>query len=150
MIFRLCGSMRTRSSIITRMVSMSIVLEMAMPYAPASALEERKLRISVSVPANSSQFTDGTYTLADLFFRRMQDAQARQIAQVQRLARDREHARDHGLRSDHGRAGRQHDQDGQQPARREQIERILDRGRIGEQQRALAEVIQHQRRPARS
>ena len=47
---------------ITRMPSISIVLEIAMPYAPASALEDWNTRTSVIVPTNSSQFTVGTYT----------------------------------------------------------------------------------------
>ena len=41
---------------------MSIVLEIAMPYAPASALEDWNTTISVIVPANSSQLSVGTYT----------------------------------------------------------------------------------------
>ena len=39
---------------------MSIVLEIAMPYAPASAVEDWNTMINVIVPANSSQLSVGT------------------------------------------------------------------------------------------
>ena len=106
---------RTRSSMITRMLSMSIVLEIAMPYAPASALEDWNTTISVIGAREQHPVQRRHVHLADLFLGGMTDAQARQVTEIERLARDREHAGDDRLRRDHRRGRRQHDQQRQQP-----------------------------------
>src|SRR5437667_43876 len=49
------------------------------------------------------------------------------------------------MRGDDGRARREHDQRQECPAGREQVERILDRGRVVNDQRALTEIAEHQR-----
>ena len=83
--------------------------------------------------------------LAFLRLRGVQDQHARQEAKLDRLAGEREGAGDHRLAGDHGGHRRQDDQRQQRPWRRHQEERIFDRRRIGQHQRALAEVVQHQR-----
>ena len=75
----------------------------------------------------------------------MRDGQPRAIAHLDCLTGQRKRARDHGLRGDDGRAGREHDQRQERPAGREQVERILDRGRVVDDQCALAEIVEHER-----
>jgi hypothetical protein len=71
---------------------------------------------------------------------------ARRIAELDRLLRDRIHAGNHRLRGDHrGRRGQAHQRQ-QEPVGRHQVEGVPDRRRVFEQQRALAEVVEQQRR----
>ena len=65
-----------------------------------------------------------------------------QVAELHRLLRDRERARDHGLRGDHRRHGREDHHRDVGPVGEEQEERVGDRGRVVEDQRALAEVVE--------
>ena len=74
------------------------------------------------------------------------DMHARQEAELDRLLRQREHARDDRLRGDHGGEGGERDQRVMHPVRRELVERIIDRAGVGDQQRRLPEIVQHQRR----
>ncbi|MNM96541.1 hypothetical protein D3C81_1090210 [compost metagenome] len=84
--------------------------------------------------------------LARFHFRGMDNAHRRQIAQAHRLAGQGEHAGNHRLRGDDRSQRRQYQQRDQRPVRRQQEERVLDRLGIFQQQRALAEIVQHQRR----
>jgi hypothetical protein len=70
----------------------------------------------------------------------------RRIAQLHRLLRDRKRAGDHRLRCDDRRHRRERDQRVERPRRRQQVERIRDRRRIDDQQRALAEIVERERR----
>ena len=79
-------------------------------------------------------------------FRGVADFEARQQAELDRLPRQRIGAGDHGLARDHGRGGRQRDHRDQRPVREHQEERIFDRLRIGDHQRALPQIVQRQRR----
>ena len=76
----------------------------------------------------------------------MLDRHARDVAQLHRLPRDRIGAGDHRLRGDHRGHGRQHDHRDPAPLRHAEEERIACRAWVFEQQRTLAEVVQHQRR----
>ncbi|MNP27642.1 hypothetical protein D3C76_1205640 [compost metagenome] len=71
---------------------------------------------------------------------------ARDIAQLHGLVGQGEGAGNHCLGGDHrGQGGQQHH--GQQrPARRQQVEGVTCGGGVGEDRRALAEVVQHQAR----
>ncbi len=72
------------------------------------------------------------------------DLETRQEAQLHRLLRDREGARDHRLARDHG-GHRGEDHERQPcPVRRHQVERVLDHPGIGQQQCALAHIIEQQ------
>ena len=73
------------------------------------------------------------------------DPQPGQEAQRHGLAGDRERAGDHGLRRDHGGDGREHDHGQQRPRRHQQEERVGDGLGVGEDQRALAEVVEGER-----
>ena len=74
------------------------------------------------------------------------DLHARQQAELDRLPGEREGAGDDGLAGDDGR-DRRHDDEGQQQALGgEPVERIVDRRRVGEDQCALAEIVEPQRR----
>ena len=70
------------------------------------------------------------------------------IAQLHRLVGDREGAGDHGLRCDDRGAGRQQDQGQLRPLGRgrQKVEGALEGVGVGEKERALSEVVQHQRR----
>ena len=84
--------------------------------------------------------------LPDLPLRGVVDPQARHVAELDRLAREREGARDHGLRGDdRGRRGEE-DERQEAPLRRELEERVVGRGRARQEERALAEVVQEERR----
>ena len=83
--------------------------------------------------------------LAELARRGVDDVHARQEAELHRLVGDRVGARDHRLRSDHGSGGGERHHRIERPARHEQVERVLHRLGLDEQQRALAEIVQHQR-----
>ena len=76
----------------------------------------------------------------------MHDLHAREVAELDGLPRQREDAGDDRLRRDDGRHRRQNHQRIERPFRREQIERIVRGGRIADQQRALAEVVEDERR----
>ena len=76
----------------------------------------------------------------------MADFEPRQQAELDRLPRQRIGAGDHGLARDHGRRRRQRDHRDQRPVREHQEERILDRLGIGDQKRALPQIIHRQRR----
>ena len=84
--------------------------------------------------------------LADFAHIRVQDVQPRQVAQLNHALGGREGAGDQRLRCNH-RGGRgQNHQGHQRPFRRHQVERVAHGGRVGQQQRALAKVVQRQRR----
>ena len=83
--------------------------------------------------------------LAVLAGRGVQDLDARAQAQQRRLLRHREGAGDRRLRGDHRRHGRQHHQRIERPARPEAEERIFQGRDVGQQQRALAVVVDEQR-----
>jgi hypothetical protein len=74
----------------------------------------------------------------------VQHPHPRQEAELDRLLRQRERAGDDGLRGDDGGQRREQHQRHVRPARRQQVERVLDGGRVAQQQGALAEVVQHQ------
>ena len=78
--------------------------------------------------------------------RGVQDGEPRQQAELDRLPHQRIGAGDHRLARDHGGGGGEHDHRQQQRFRHQPIERILDRRRIGQHQRALAEIVDQQRR----
>ncbi len=61
-------------------------------------------------------------------------------------ADQRKGAGDHRLAGDHGRRGRQQNQRQQAPGRGEQVERVRNRFGVGDDQRALAEIVADQRR----
>ena len=69
---------------------------------------------------------------------------ARQETELDRLLRQGEHAGDDGLRRDHGGQRRERDQRVMYPVRRELVKRIFKRTRIGDEQRGLSEIIEHQ------
>ena len=74
----------------------------------------------------------------------MQHLQTRQETHLHHLLGHAESTRDQRLRSDHGRSRRQTHQWHQQPIRGHHVKRIFHSFRIGQQQRTLAEVVQHQ------
>lgn len=76
----------------------------------------------------------------------MNDPQARQVAELQGLAGDRERAGDDRLRGDHGRDAREEDHRHAQPVGNEHIDRVGRDGRVLEDVRALAEVVERERR----
>ena len=67
------------------------------------------------------------------------------VPELDALLREGERPRDERLRRDDGGRGGDHEERHLERRRGEQIERIARRGRIAEQQRALAEVVQEQR-----
>ena len=77
----------------------------------------------------------------------MDDLQARQDTPLDRLLRHRERPGDDRLAGDDRHGGRQDHQRQAQPGRREHVERAFQRRRPHpRQQRALAHIIEHQRR----
>ena len=76
----------------------------------------------------------------------VQNVQARQVAQLNHLLGDAEGPGNQGLRGNHCCHGGQDDQRYQGPIWRHHVKRIFNRSRILQQQRALAEVIQGERR----
>ena len=80
--------------------------------------------------------------LPDLGRRGVADRHARQVAELDRLPGEREHARDHRLRGDDGGERGEHDQREQPPVRRQVVEGLLDRQRLVQDQRALAEIVE--------
>ena len=74
------------------------------------------------------------------------DPHARAKPHLHRLPSEREDAGDERLGGDDGRQRRQRDQRNQGPMRRQFVERAVDRRGIGEDERALAEIVQQQRR----
>ncbi len=84
--------------------------------------------------------------LADRVARGVVDLHARQEAELDRLLGQRIDAGDDRLRGDHGGDRGQSDQRILRPGGRELIERVVKRGRIGDQQRGLSKIVQHQRR----
>ena len=84
--------------------------------------------------------------LSVLRFRSVSDFEAREEAELNPLLADGIGAADDGLTRDHRRGSRQRDHRQQRPFGVEQEERVLERLRIGEQQRALSEIVQRKRR----
>ena len=84
--------------------------------------------------------------LPGIFRRGVHDGEPRQEAELDRLAHQRIGAGDDGLARDHGRGGGEHDQRQQQRFGHQPIERILDGLRMRQHQRALAEIVDQQRR----
>ena len=74
----------------------------------------------------------------------MQHLQARQVTKLDDLLGNRKSARDQRLRGNHGGHGGQADQRNQKPVRRHIEEGILDGFRVGQQQGALAEIVERQ------
>jgi len=77
---------------------------------------------------------------------RVLDLHARDIAELDGLTGQREGPRDHRLRGNHRGHCRQPDHRQQGPARRQQVERVARRVRVLQQQRALAKIVDYQRR----
>lgn len=82
--------------------------------------------------------------LATLSIRSMADLEARQQAELYRLPGHRKRAGDDGLARDHCRERCEDDQWQQRPVRRQQKERVFQRGRIRQHQSALTEVVEGQ------
>ena len=76
----------------------------------------------------------------------MLDRHARQVAELDRLLGDRVRAGDGRLRCDDRGRGRERDHRIERPGRVREVERVFDRLRVRDEQRALAEIVQHQRR----
>ena len=76
----------------------------------------------------------------------MLDVETGAIAKLNGLLRQRKGARNQGLGGDDGRGCREPDQRKQRPAGCEEKKRLLRRGGIRQEQRALAKVVQEQRR----
>ncbi len=76
----------------------------------------------------------------------MVDLQARAVPELHGLARQRERAGNQRLGGNDGGGGGERDQREQRPLGREQEERLRGRRAVGQQQRALPEVVQQQRR----
>ncbi len=74
----------------------------------------------------------------------MLDEHARYVTQLDGLARQRERTGDHGLGGDDGGQRGQPDHGQQGPFGRQQVKRVAHCLRVAEDQRALAEVVQHQ------
>ena len=74
----------------------------------------------------------------------MDNAHWGEITQTHGLTRQGEYAGNNSLRGNDRRQRRQDQHRNQRPVRRQQEERVFNRFRMGKQQRALAEVIQHQ------
>ncbi len=117
-----------------------------MPYAPPEVVGTLEADDQQQDRDEQHPVDERDVDLSDLPIGGVQDLEPRAVAHLDRRARQRKRAGDDGLRRDHRRAGREHDERNQRPLRREQVERILDRQRIGEQQRALPEIVEHQRR----
>ena len=83
--------------------------------------------------------------LADLPLGRVLQLEPRAVAHLDRRARQRKRAGNDRLRCDHRRAGREDHERNERPLRRQQVERVLDRGGVGEQQRALSEIVDDER-----
>ena len=81
-----------------------------------------------------------------LVARRMDDPHPGQEAELDRLLRQGEGPGDHRLRGDDGGERRQDDQRIMRPVRRQMVERALEALGMGQQQGALAEIVQHQGR----
>ena len=88
----------------------------------------------------------GHVDLAGMGFRRVPDFEPRQQAELDRLTGQRIGAGDDGLARDHGRRRRERHHRDQRPFREHQEERILDRLGIGDQKRALPQIVERQRR----
>ncbi|MNN61345.1 hypothetical protein D3C81_1765740 [compost metagenome] len=71
------------------------------------------------------------------------DVHARNVTELDGLARQGKCPGNHGLGGDHGGHGRQPHQGNQGPTRRQQVERVTRRLRVAEQERTLAEIVQH-------
>ena len=84
--------------------------------------------------------------LAGLFDAGVLHLQPRQVAELDHLLGDRKGAGDQRLRGNHRGHGGQYHQRYQGPVRRHQVERVLDGCRVLQQQRALAKIVQRQRR----
>jgi len=93
--------------------------------------------------ADHQERVDGRHVdLPGLFVRRVEDRQARQETEVHGLAGQRECARDQRLGCDHRGRRRERDERIAKGVRRHCEERIVDRGRRPQQQRALAGIGQ--------
>jgi len=74
------------------------------------------------------------------------DPQPGKVAELDRLVRDREDAGDERLRRDRGRGRRERDHRENSPRGHHREERVLERGGVSQEQRALAEVVEEQTR----
>ena len=74
----------------------------------------------------------------------MLDREPRAVAELHRLPREGEGAGDHRLGGDDRRGGGERDQRIQRPARGEMVERIRRRRGVAQQQRPLAEIVEHE------
>ncbi len=88
----------------------------------------------------------GHVDLPDLLLRRVSDLQPREEPELHRLPGDGERPRDHGLRGDERRHRREHHHRHARPLRHQQVEGARDRGRVVQDQGALAHVVQGERR----
>ena len=119
-----------------------------MPNAPASASDEPKPMTAVERAGGERPVDEGDVDLADLAAFGMDHLHARQKTETDGLLRHRIGAGDDRLRSDHGRDGREKDERIVRPLRGKRVERAVDdfgRIRLGEQQAALAEIIESKR-----
>ena len=105
---------------------------------------DRNSPTSSSTPIEQHRVDARNVDLARLRRRGVEDREPRQQAELDRLPHQRIGAGDHRLAGDHGRRGRQHDHRQQQRFGNKPIERILDRGGVGQHQRALAEIVDEQ------
>ena len=83
--------------------------------------------------------------LPGLHFRGMDNAHRRQIAQTHCLTGQGEDPGNHCLGGDNRRQRGDNQHRDQRPLRRQQEERVFNRFRVLQQQRALAKIVQHQR-----
>ena len=84
--------------------------------------------------------------LAGMGFRGVADFESRHQSELDGLARQRIGAGDHGLARNHGRGRRESDHRDQRPVRKHQEERVFDRLGIDDDESALPEIVQRQRR----
>ena len=120
----------------------------AAPYAEASALELRNTSTNRITHTNRNMFAAGTKIWPCASAEVCMHAHARQQVELHGFARQRERARDHRLRGDDRRGrGQQHQQRQRAPAAPAHRKDWRSRVRRLDQQRALAEVVEHQRRP---
>ena len=97
--------------------------------------------------ADEQQLIDARQVdLAGNALRRVANGETRQKPELDGLPREGEGAGDHGLAGDDGGNRRQHHHRDQRPARIEPVEGVVDGVRVREQQGALPEIVEDQRR----
>ena len=94
---------------------------------------------------HESRVDGGDVNLPRLGARGVNDCDTRAVMQLHRLLGQRERAGDQGLRGDHGGEGGDCDERIEKVARRQEIERVVDRVRNTQHERALSEVVEQQR-----